>query len=235
MLYALAIAQIAIEFSTFYERNLSFTDHFYVITHLILIGYIIITGWYGWNNSRSIVQENEKDNSHTLNVLQKYSNNLSILILVIDLLILLCYFVIVRNVEKPIDSNIVASAKVEIIWSLIIFAFYFMWDIITKIFDINEDGKKLMINIKRFIRRGFQSLLCFIIILIFILPMKDKVSSSEVIHSDISLLMVFILFRGLKAGIKGSRVSKIIQSIFNISIPIIILIIMIIINNIAHK
>ena len=188
MMFALAIAQVAIEFGEFFKTGLPLREHLYILTHLVLVTYIISSSWIGWQQSVSHGNKEKINNVF----------GLSFFILLLDLLLVILYFSITISVEQE-SKDLVASAKEEVYWSMWIFGVYFIWDFFTKFIKITDrDPLKIKYDLKTFILRGYQSLLCYFIILLFIRPMTVESSNIEVYLIDITLIFIFWLFRGLK-------------------------------------
>ncbi|PCH68004.1 MAG: hypothetical protein COC06_10225 [Bacteroidales bacterium] len=190
MMFALAIAQVGVELGEFYNQGLSIRDHLYVLTHLLLAIFIISSSWIGWQKSKS------KGNKEA--IIDSFS--LSYIVLLVDLFLVICYFIIVKGVEKPDSVVQIANGDSEVFWSLVIFGTYFIWDIITKLIDI-VDHKTLAWKLrwKAFFKRGYQAPLCFGIVYFLFKPMVDTDISDSVVILDIALILTFALFRGLKS------------------------------------
>ena len=81
MLFALAVAQVAVEIGDFYSHGSKIEDHYYVLSHLTLSIYIIASSWIAWQTSTS------QGNKEAL----KDSFSLSFLILIIDMLLVIIH------------------------------------------------------------------------------------------------------------------------------------------------
>lgn len=189
MMFALAIGQVGLEVGNFYENGLSLLNYPSVATHLTLVIFIIASSWIGWQTSKS------KGNGEL--VLDNFGK--SFLILILDLLLVIFYFIIAIGVESQIGGVITPRVDNEIFWSLWIFGTYFIWDILTKlIYIINSDTLQFRFDFMTFLKRGYQSVLCFLLIWFLLKPMQNTNSQSHVVIIDIALFLTFILFRGLK-------------------------------------
>ncbi|MUP36811.1 hypothetical protein [Labilibaculum euxinus] len=190
MMFALAIAQVGVELGDFYVKSLSIRDHLYVLTHLLLAIFIISSSWIGWQKSKS------KGNNEAITD----SFSLSYIVLLVDLFLVIFYFIIVKGVEKPTNTTQIASGDPEVFWSMVIFGIYFIWDIITKLIDIeNHETLAWKLKWKTFLKRGYQAPLCFGIIFFLFQPMTEIKTSNSVVILDIALILTFALFRGLKS------------------------------------
>ncbi len=189
MVFTLAITQVGLEIGDFFSKGLSFKDHLYVFTHLTLAVYIIASSWVGWQISKS-KGSNEKL-THTF--------GLPFIILLIDLCLVIAYFVLVKGVDKPLDKSPRAESYTEYKWSLVIFIIYLIWDIFTKyIFEDEQNNQKIKRDGKKFIRRGYQSFVCILITIFLIQPMTIYSRPYAVMATDVTLIFIFVLFRGLK-------------------------------------
>ena len=169
MLFALSIGQVAIRVGDLVESSPNFLDTIwntpYVYTHLILCVALLSTSWVGWYSSNSL-DDSEKVNS----IFSK-----EYLILLIDLSLVICYFVIIRgsevnNITHKID---VPNVSNETFWTMIIFIIYFVWDIFTKLIKQKYiPHNELYIRRKTWdfsnknLNRCWQSISCFVIALI---------------------------------------------------------------------
>lgn len=189
MVFTLAITQVGLEIGDFFSKGLSFKDHPYVFTHLALTVYIIASSWVGWQISKS-KGSNEK---------LKHTFGLPFVILIIDLSLVIAYFVLVKGVDKPSDTVPKADSYTEYKWSLIIFIIYLIWDFFTKyVYEDEKNNEQIKRDRRKFLGRGYQSFICILITIFVIGPMTAYKSSYAVMATDLTLIFVFVLFRGLK-------------------------------------
>src|SRR5690606_1738317 len=121
MAFALVVGRVGVEFGEFFSYGFRIGDHPYVFSQLVLGTYITASSWVGWQKASSSVNFGE---THTT-VFGK-----GFLLLLIDLLLVVCYFIVVRSTEKPwIDPGWKVSLEPEIVWCGIIFSCYALWDI----------------------------------------------------------------------------------------------------------
>lgn len=146
MLFALAIAEVAIQSSNlvsivrdssannsplYFLRDVPFDGVWLMvapISHLILVLMVICMSWVGW--SHSIERGNARDVSRIFSV--------EFLLLLIELLLVVSYFVLARSVElvsplSPGQQSLSAaisspSATTEAFWLFLIFIGYCIWD-----------------------------------------------------------------------------------------------------------
>ena len=209
MAFALAIGEVGLETGDIYSKNIPLLSHLYIPTHLFLCVYIIASSWIGWQMSESKgSQESIKD-----------PFSISFLILLVDLFLVICYFIMVRSVDK---SPKVADSKTEILWSAIILGTFAVWDILTKLIEEEETTRKLSFNVKKYLPRAYQAIICLAIVIVLIEPMGRNTSSKGVVSTDCALISVFVLFRGLK--LINNNFSWLYKTVVYIGVPIVSLI-----------
>ncbi|GLU44735.1 hypothetical protein [Allomuricauda sp. NBRC 101325] len=198
MAFALAIGQVGFEIGEFYSSGLIIWEHPYVFSHLFLGTYIIASSWVGWNRSKS------------KGTFEVFNGNFgkSFIILLLDLFLVICYFIIIKGVEKPYlnkFSKLDISAIIELDWSLIIVVTYIVWDVVSKLFDFDSEKFKFKLNWKQYLARAYQAVLCFI--LLWLMSNEhDKINSiDEVFLVDFYILLIFVLFRALKEDFKEDK------------------------------
>src|SRR5690606_10325630 len=132
--------------------------------------------------------------------------------LLVDLFLVVCYFIIVKSVEKPYEDDFqsTVTANPEIFWSLIIFGAYIVWDILTKWFDFDSKTFHFAFHFKEYAGRLYQAPLCFLILIVIDLTISETHDQKTVILADICLILVFILFRGLKETIREHDKHKVV-------------------------
>jgi hypothetical protein len=156
MLFALTVGEIARKFATLVDQ-VSIREAIPSYIHLFLVTIIVAASWAGW--TRSIASRNIPP------LLFVFS--LPFLVLLLDVLLVIFYFIIVKGVEMPsVDTHvIVPSAKQETFWVLIIFIVYFFWDFFTKAVAPDTEPKPLRgfwqrLFAKEFWSRGGVTLIC---------------------------------------------------------------------------
>ena len=145
MLFALVIAEVAIQSSDLVMAigddwsDIGLTkalghDIWLVlapITHLMLVLVLVCTSWVGW--SKSISHSDARDVSEIFSI--------DFLLLLIELLLVVMYFVLARSVEpntslisnRHVQTSAASlpSAVPEALWLMMIYTGYFVWDILT--------------------------------------------------------------------------------------------------------
>ena len=202
MLFALAIGQVAIEFVDVYNSQLPFINWYYSFSHLVLATLIIAMSWIGWQSSKSL--------GYTVTITSIFS--LPFLILLIDISLVIIYYLIANGNEKYlVDQKVFETPSVdsEILWVFLIFILYVFWDVITKIISIKyvrqTNGnymKKYIFSVSSF-KRILITLSCLIISAYFLIRYKDvQLLAIQALIVNINLLLIFVLFRGLKQSYK---------------------------------
>lgn len=188
MAFALAIGELGLEIGKLYLDGVSLREHWYLFTHILLAIYIIASSWVGWQLSES--RGNEE--------VVKDPFSLSFLILLLDLLLVICYFIIVKSIDKNPESP---TCNSEIYWSWFIFILYACWDILTKLIIEDKTSGKIKREpiLKKYFNRAYQAPICFCITYFIIWPLRTVSTPKTVICVDIMLISVFILFRGMKS------------------------------------
>jgi len=206
MAFALALGQVGVEIGEFYSSGLKVEDYLYVFTHLLLGTYIIASSWVGWNKS---------DSTGTV---EKFNGNFGkpFIILLIDLFLVICYFIIVKGVEKPYHEEFLSnsiSAQLELQWCIIVMCFYIFWDIMSKLVEFDSKEFNFNFQWKHYFSRAYQAYVCLILLLIIYYSIEETHSITKVILIDIYLLLIFVLFRGLKEKIKDSEKHHMVEKI----------------------
>ncbi len=216
MLFALAIGQVAIECGDIVMKDCLRWEYRHVYSHLLLATVIIATSWVGWQTSHSY--------ANTKLIRSSFSQQF--VVLMIDIFLVICYFIIVRGAEayyeEPGWSAPEPDGQNQTRWTMVIFVTYIIWDIITKLvipsYEKQVSGKYIKVrrwNTKHFRSRVWPTLVCLGFSIFAYWRMKDGAISQRIVCVDFYLMGVFFLFRGLK-DIKwkqdflkeGGRISK---------------------------
>ncbi len=201
MLFALAIAEVAIQGATLVNGKLSLSECAPSYSHLILATAIITTSWVGWGWSK-----------HSLSNI-RHIFTCDYCELLVDLWLVAVYFFIVKSVELPSDGGleIIPSYYEETRWVVTIFATYFVWDLITKVRE-DDKQKRMQRSGQRFgwlkrddnnrlviLQRIWASVICTILsAAVFWTLSMGEPGSRAVIEIDIALFAIIFLFRALK-------------------------------------
>lgn len=184
MLFALAIAQVAIQASVVLNSEIAIQDSIPSFLHLILGTIIIVTSWVGWGWS----------DHHSSNIRNPFTADFVELLL--DLWLVAIYFFIVMGVEMPTKGSptvITPTMANELFWTMIMFCTYFAWDL------INKFGKKTVDERSLLIQRGWASgTSCFICLAVWWYLSDLPQTYIVVVSVDVTLLGLVFLFRAMK-------------------------------------
>jgi len=198
MLFALAVAQIAIvaEKLAFLDKPL--LEEGPAIAHLFVALILISSSWVGWRRSKSQGMKEKIESVFGLPYVG----------LLLDVFLVILYFILVQAVEvKQSDPPELTtpSARPEAKWLLVIFFVYVIWDLITDVVPhgaIANNRSRIRWIFKCLcasIVSTFASVLSLALIFGVFLLAKRSVASVQVICLDVALVMVIFLFRAAKA------------------------------------
>lgn len=211
MLFALAIAEVAVQAARVANSGVPFKSCLPAYSHLFLAAMIIATSWVGWGWSK-----------HSLSNV-RHVFTCDFFELLVDLWLVAVYFFIVKGVELPVSpvagqpKNIVPSDGNETFWITVVFCTYFIWDLITKIYQDDRAERQKLATVGRrkgtpngwfkrdekdrfvIFQRGWASLLCAALAIIGYLKIRNSVQDiPHVILADAALLSLLFLFRAMK-------------------------------------
>jgi hypothetical protein len=191
MLFALTIGEIAIRFAQLAAGPQ--VRYYPAYAHLILAGFIVVTSWVGWAQSKAP--------GNVKAVSQIFS--LEFIVLLIDVSLVFCYFIIVKGAEMPEPkSGIKASANNETFWIMVVFAGYLLWDIWTKavIKPQSDSGFVSRLRSPYFLKNLLITAGCLLLAVIIrvITRSLGVLSNAGVISIDVALIILVGLFRLLK-------------------------------------
>src|SRR6266404_3490475 len=198
MLFALAIAEVAISSAHLVAIESNWTSKLPATSHLLLAALLIATSWLGWSGSKWRKAGRTSDSPFTWDFIG----------LSIDVLLVVIYFILVRQADISEDPPFhlrPASAVPEAKLILLVFFVYIVWDIAS---DVIKEPEKLGFA-QRF-GLGIACTLCSVICMGLAAGFwwrANYVSSPfDVMMLDLSLACVVLLFRAIKYSIeKGLR------------------------------
>lgn len=190
MLFALATAELAVQAATVVNSGLGLWDCLPAYCHLGLGFAIVATSWVGWGWSKSSLS----------NIKSVFSSDF--VELVLDVWLVAVYFFVAKGVELPTEVNgrleIVPSFANEVLWIVVIFGTYVVWDVWTK-FVVGqrrdkETGRLLIVQ------RGWASVVCAALAYLAfrLLSPNSAPDSTQVVLGDLSLVSLVFLFRAMK-------------------------------------
>ena len=198
MLFALAVAQIAIVSATLVSIDKPLLEKGPAIAHLFVALILISSSWLGWRQSRSPGMREKI----------KSVFGWPYVSLLVDVVLVVLYFIIVQAVEvKQSDPPDLTppSASPEARWISIVFFVYVIWDLIVDVLapgaiPHDRSGIRLVFKyLRASIVSTFASFSSLILIFLVFQLAKQKVSPLQVICLDGSLVFVIFLFRAAKA------------------------------------
>ena len=180
MLFALAIAQVAVEAATIVNSQLSSAAKAPALFHLLLAVLVIATSWVGWG--RSAYSLSAVRSAFTFDFVE----------LLLDVWLVCIYFFLVHGAERiqavaGVTTIEHASAAVEALWVGVMFVTYLLWDLWTK----RKERTKL-------VQRGWASLACALLAGLAFIAFSPLRGSESVIWADLSLISLVLLFRAMK-------------------------------------
>lgn len=201
LLFSLAIGQVALKSGSLVVAGATMNDYYYSYLHLLLCVIIITSSWVGWHNSKSPHNSDAVESVFSL----QYA------ILLVDMFLVVCYFIIVNGaeVDSKLENIPLPNSHIEVMWTMIIFSTYLIWDIITKLvefdFKYDHDSKTIKRKIrltKIFPKRIAPTFLCWAFSVIFYYYMNDENRIHFVAIIDVILIALFLTFRGFKQDVK---------------------------------
>ena len=179
MLFALAIAQVAVQSADVINHDLDAWIKAPALSHLLLAAIVIATSWVGWGRS-----------GHSLSPVRHVFTK-DFVELLIDVGLVGVYFFIVQGAEKVVivdgAETIQASAAHEALWVMVMFAMYLLWDIFTKWGLWKDLGQKI-----------WGSILCAGLAWWAFCAIQGLRGTVPVLWGDLSLLCLVLLFRATK-------------------------------------
>lgn len=201
LLFALATAEVAVQFGLLASAHQTLTKAPTAYSHLILALILIATSWVGW--SRSKAPGNRLPLEHVF--------SLAFVVLMLDVALVVFYFIIARGVEVPTPSKtggllVTPSAEQETFWVMMIFVVYVIWDFVTKALAIDIEARPRLNFWARlkgpFWKRGWISLLCTAIALAVWILFRGVTTVVAVLATDLGLVTLDLFFRALKQNHK---------------------------------
>ena len=199
MLFALAAAEVAVVSADLVMVDAEWQSKLPALAHLAVAMFLIAASWLGWNNSLSPGK------------LEKIQSIFSIafLGLLLDVALVILYFIVVRRVEivdKGSGFQLAKpSAEPEAKWIATIFVVYAVWDLVTDLLSpgcINV-GSISQWPLKAFrvaIVSAFTSAACLAMTCVLLRNAWHSTQPHQVILLDVGLVAVIGFFRVLKAS-----------------------------------
>lgn len=180
MMFALAMTEVARQGVHLFEPGVVWS--WAPVGHLVFCIALIATSWVGWSNSI----QNRGPLSDVF--------DLQFVDLLLDVVLVIIYFVIVAQVEIPKTAgtiNAMPSARPEAIGLLVVFGVYIVWDVFT---DVLRSQNKL----SAFLVHVTASILCLLGSFACIWVSWHIARGASVIAVDVALIAIVFAFRALK-------------------------------------
>lgn len=199
MMFAVAIGEVGIQTASL-VRDHNWIHFLPAYSHLFLATMVIATSWVGWTKSSS---PGAKEDVATV-------LGWDFIVLLVDVFLVVIYFILVKSVDvkegEPLQ--LVASAKPETFWLMVVFGTYFIWDLVTKGAVYVERKKPL--SLKKWFEdygvRIFPTVGCFIFV-VWMKPRFELADPPHVVTADLALVCIVLLFRSLKV-VTGPRAGR---------------------------
>ena len=184
MMFALAIGEVGLQAGSLIRAG-NFGFFLPAYSHLFLATFMIAASWVGW--SLSVAPGTRKD---VRGIFQ-----LEFVVLLIDVALVVNYFVLVRTVgatEKPLRID---PASTVAFWVFVIFCLYLFWDFVTRCVACFTAHKA------KWLRNEGSRMLPTVICVVLAWLLWRTFSSTDRLHwlsADFALLCLVLLFRALK-------------------------------------
>jgi hypothetical protein len=201
LLFALAIGEVGVQVGELVVKNIDLIRNPQIVSHLLLVTIIISSSWVGWKTSMA-----------TSNVKLIHSTiDKEYIILLLDLFIVVCYFIMVRSVvgyyiEKENEPGVICNtvtALNQTLWSMIIFGSYFVWDLVVranwekfrlKRFNIKDVFTEKS-DFRKFALECIPSLVGLIISICIFAVMRKTTGILKITIVNFILIFLFLCFR----------------------------------------
>lgn len=198
MLFALAASQVAINAADLVAVDATWQAKMPAAAHLGVGLLVIASSWLGWRQSVSPGMKERVE----------YLFSIPFIGLLVDVLLVILYFVIVRNVEieqKGGETVLAqATAQPESLWLCVVFGVYACWDLVADVFSVGCIPKaRFFHRIWKALRASFVSVFASLVCLLlsysaFVVATK-RTEADEVLFLDGMLVCVILFFRVVKA------------------------------------
>jgi hypothetical protein len=187
MMFAVAIGEVGLQTATLVQAG-HWVHFLPAYSHLTLATVLIATSWVGWTLSPSPGARAD------VNSVFEWE----FCVLLIDVLLVVTYFILVRSVDitedKPIELK--ASAAPEAFWIFFVFCVYLIWDIFSKVI-IYRSKKRSEAWFSTYGVRIVPTALC--VALAYSIKRTVGVADPpHVLTADLAMIGLLLLFRSLK-------------------------------------
>jgi hypothetical protein len=199
MMFAITVGEIGLQTAALVQAK-HWIHYLPAYSHLFLATFVVAASWVGW--SKSVIPGARQDVDELF--------EWSFLVLLLDMTMVVTYFILVRTVDFHDEYRRVDLAYVVAGWHVLIFALYLAWDVVTKIFMYKRPAnlgwwpgwKHLDPKLKKKrtagIRRMGPTLICLAVSGFLWYAFGDA-KDERLLSADLTLLSVVLLFRALKS------------------------------------
>jgi hypothetical protein len=189
MLFSLTAAEIARQIAELVLNHPLTWDSARVWASLILAAGVVVASWLGWSSSEA---------SRQVKVTSLFDSHF--VVLLIDLTLVVMYFLLVRGAALVKEKPHPASAENEAAIVATILALYFAWDVLTKAVIPSNNMTEFFKNLRAepMSTRGRISLQCMFLGVLPLLFVRWVSTTGGVILVDLCLLCLTLLFRSRK-------------------------------------
>jgi hypothetical protein len=195
LLFALATAEIAVEFGVLASAHLTLSEAPTAYTHLVLATVLVAASWVGWSQSKAP--------GNITRVTGVFS--WAFVVLLVDVALVVFYFIIARGVDVATTPSgqvsVSPSAEKETFWVMVVLLVYLLWDVLTKaLIPAPEAQTNFWRRLwgREFWERGWVSVVCAAAGVVSWLCLHAAASVRGIIAADVALLALVLLFRALK-------------------------------------
>jgi hypothetical protein len=186
MMFAVTIGEVGLQAAALVKAGHPW--HFLpAYSHLLLATIVIAASFVGWSLSPAPGAQEDVPN-----VLHP-----EFLVLLLDVFLVIVYFILVRSVEFVGEGRPPAIAPAEGVafWIVVIFFMYLVWDILTKLAHRESTTRRPWLG--EFDVRILPTVLCLILALLARCVVKGA-DCPHLLTADLALLSLVLLFRALK-------------------------------------
>lgn len=199
ILFALAASQVAIHAADLEGISAPLQDKMPAVAHLVVGSVLIVASWLGWRQSVSPGMKEKV----------KYLFSVPFIGLLVDVLLVILYFIIVRNVEieqgggQPVLAP--PTAQPESRWLYVVFGVYAFWDLVEDVFSADCIPRapffsRVWKGLRTAFVSTFTSIVCLLLSLLVFAVATRGAKTQHVLFLDGALVTVILLFRVIKAS-----------------------------------
>ena len=193
LLFSLTAAEIARQSAEIFLQSRGFWEPLPIYAHLFLATAVVTTSWLGWSHSEA-----------SLKIRMRSAFSWPFLVLLVDVFLVIMYFILVRSAEIPkAEKSVEPSAEDEAWMIAAIFIGYFAWDVLTKaimVEGVTQTALNVLKNLcgRVFWRRGWASASCMVLAVVGGLLLHSSSSYYGVLSVDLCFISLVLLFRAFK-------------------------------------